>query len=194
MNLSSASGVPSFFVALPPACSRALGGHFVAPASSLLLPYFPPPPSFQDRLESSGRQIAEGSEPGAEFAGTQRPLTVEPPEKVPRRPLPFRRIAFHARRDEVAVGITPELRLRHHVIDALHALVHPPHAIKTAVALACVDGLAQQRRFEKDRKSTRLNSSHLVISYAVFCLKKKKKTTIAFYNAKEKVKELQNIE
>src|SRR5205807_7452566 len=29
----------------------------------------------------------------------------------------------------------------------------------------------------QDRKSTRLNSSHLVISYAVFCLKKKKKTT-----------------
>src|SRR2546426_8779005 len=27
----------------------------------------------------------------------------------------------------------------------------------------------------RDRKSTRLNSSHLVISYAVFCLKKKKK-------------------
>src|SRR2546426_6088409 len=29
----------------------------------------------------------------------------------------------------------------------------------------------------KDRKSTRLNSSHLVISYAVFCLKKKKIVT-----------------
>src|SRR5256885_5196900 len=29
----------------------------------------------------------------------------------------------------------------------------------------------------RDRKSTRLNSSHLVISYAVFCLKKKKATT-----------------
>src|SRR5256885_10745531 len=29
-----------------------------------------------------------------------------------------------------------------------------------------------------DRKSTRLNSSHLVISYAVFCLKKKNKTTV----------------
>src|SRR5688500_20079928 len=29
---------------------------------------------------------------------------------------------------------------------------------------------------EQDRKSTRLNSSHLVISYAVFCLKKKNKT------------------
>src|SRR5256885_10150134 len=31
-----------------------------------------------------------------------------------------------------------------------------------------------------DRKSTRLNSSHLVISYAVFCLKKKKK--VSFYH------------
>src|SRR5256885_2635993 len=31
---------------------------------------------------------------------------------------------------------------------------------------------------EKDRKSTRLNSSHLVISYAVFCLKKKNCFTI----------------
>src|SRR5437773_5761113 len=28
---------------------------------------------------------------------------------------------------------------------------------------------------QKDRKSTRLNSSHITISYAVFCLKKKKK-------------------
>src|SRR3954465_1394840 len=30
--------------------------------------------------------------------------------------------------------------------------------------------------FRSDRKSTRLNSSHTIISYAVFCLKKKKKT------------------
>src|SRR5438034_2636996 len=30
---------------------------------------------------------------------------------------------------------------------------------------------------ESDRKSTRLNSSHTVISYAVFCLKKKKKVS-----------------
>src|SRR2546426_7034949 len=36
--------------------------------------------------------------------------------------------------------------------------------------------VARQRREPRrtDRKSTRLNSSHLVISYAVFCLKKKK--------------------
>src|ERR1039457_7246664 len=31
--------------------------------------------------------------------------------------------------------------------------------------------------FRSDRKSTRLNSSHLVISYAVFCLKKKTHTS-----------------
>src|SRR2546426_9408670 len=33
-----------------------------------------------------------------------------------------------------------------------------------------------KRDWKKDRKSTRLNSSHLVISYAVFCLKKKNET------------------
>src|SRR3712207_7784333 len=40
--------------------------------------------------------------------------------------------------------------------------------------LGPTDGDAEQ----VDRKSTRLNSSHANISYAVFCLKKKKKTTI----------------
>src|SRR5699024_11657889 len=40
-----------------------------------------------------------------------------------------------------------------------------------------VDSSAQPRRDQwQDRKSTRLNSSHVSISYAVFCLKKKKKT------------------
>src|SRR5690606_40302612 len=34
-------------------------------------------------------------------------------------------------------------------------------------------GIVGQRRLEADRKSTRLNSSHVKISYAVFCLKKK---------------------
>src|SRR2546426_4649281 len=49
----------------------------------------------------------------------------------------------------------------------------------------------QSGRWRRDRKSTRLNSSHLVISYAVFCLKKKKKkenieTRInAYYNSEK---------
>src|SRR5256885_5081130 len=38
--------------------------------------------------------------------------------------------------------------------------------------------------FHEDRKSTRLNSSHLVISYAVFCLKKKNQfTTISSHRS-----------
>src|SRR5438477_3426561 len=40
------------------------------------------------------------------------------------------------------------------------------------------DRLAEQAA--EDRKSTRLNSSHMSISYAVFCLKKKKQTTRGF--------------
>src|SRR5690625_5603148 len=36
------------------------------------------------------------------------------------------------------------------------------------------EGLGYYSRARKDRKSTRLNSSHVAISYAVFCLKKKK--------------------
>src|SRR5256885_12443835 len=36
--------------------------------------------------------------------------------------------------------------------------------------------IARRSGTPTDRKSTRLNSSHLVISYAVFCLKKKKNT------------------
>src|SRR5256885_10919608 len=43
------------------------------------------------------------------------------------------------------------------------------YATLKALAYGAVDFLAKP-----DRKSTRLNSSHLVISYAVFCLKKKK--------------------
>src|SRR5258708_31563919 len=42
--------------------------------------------------------------------------------------------------------------------------------------LAHLKGLTSLRELT-DRKSTRLNSSHQIISYAVFCLKKKKKQT-----------------
>src|SRR5690606_41852193 len=44
-------------------------------------------------------------------------------------------------------------------------------------SLPAVTGQKRNSRGKTDRKSTRLNSSHVKISYAVFCLKKKKKTT-----------------
>src|SRR5205085_3160517 len=49
---------------------------------------------------------------------------------------------------------------------------------------------AQGRRgcWRRDRKSTRLNSSHSQISYAVFCLKKKKKTNKEYLLANQEAK------
>src|SRR5947207_11388684 len=64
---------------------------------------------------------------------------------------------------------------------------YPPHKLRTEARTGsgscngcckeCVAAFKEQFHFadtERDRKSTRLNSSHTVISYAVFCLKKKK--------------------
>src|SRR5438067_7480999 len=70
---------------------------------------------------------------------------------------------------------------------ALPRLLHPQHQVRRLgpcprpsyplllygiVTLAHAGGIEQS--YGVDRKSTRLNSSHVSISYAVFCLKKKK--------------------
>src|SRR5256885_5145849 len=53
--------------------------------------------------------------------------------------------------------------------------VTPVHALAGRESAAPVERVqADLHPWVADRKSTRLNSSHLVISYAVFCLKKKK--------------------
>src|SRR5258705_8842828 len=53
----------------------------------------------------------------------------------------------------------------------------PRRRLRAAGALPpAPGGRGSGERGGQDRKSTRLNSSHLGISYAVFCLKKKKKT------------------
>src|SRR5205814_7403796 len=76
------------------------------------------------------------------------------------------------RADAVDRGGTGDVRRR----------VRIEHHRQLAAAPGVLDGLAQQPPVgadrlvglaEIDRKSTRLNSSHLGISYAVFCLKKK---------------------
>src|SRR5207302_8885761 len=63
-----------------------------------------------------------------------------------------------------------------------HAAGPPPAALKTFLEREGFGGSPLQRRFGNhlfattiDRKSTRLNSSHVKTSYAVFCLKKKNK-------------------
>src|SRR2546427_4298728 len=59
-------------------------------------------------------------------------------------------------------------------------LEHDPRAharVRADLDVGADDTLAQQ-----DRKSTRLNSSHSQISYAVFCLKKKKNESVHFHH------------
>src|SRR5260221_11007825 len=58
------------------------------------------------------------------------------------------------------------------------SLCQPVRRAGHAVRLA---GAGRQALQRTDRKSTRLNSSHTVISYAVFCLKKKKKNRKLLY-------------
>src|SRR3712207_7169980 len=75
----------------------------------------------------------------------------------------------------LATGLEP--RGRHHV----HLSEDPDTARRVGArrgdpVVLVVDAAAMARQQHRDRKSTRLNSSHANISYAVFCLKKKKHT------------------
>src|SRR5438552_11164753 len=94
---------------------------------------------------------------------------------------------FLKRRAEVRLGILYQLfrlALAFYVALAVYGLeapwrVHVGAAailLSTALIVALVNRYVWDIYFERrDRKSTRLNSSHQIISYAVFCLKKKNK-------------------
>src|SRR2546430_13085754 len=57
-----------------------------------------------------------------------------------------------------------------------------------------IDDGKDEAKLRRDRKSTRLNSSHSQISYAVFCLKKKKKKEIIRYEPTRKVVNISECE
>src|SRR5438034_4219043 len=62
------------------------------------------------------------------------------------------------------------------VLELVHVTVRPANGLPFAsfgVAVSCTAWPTCTDAVAGDRKSTRLNSSHTVISYAVFCLKKK---------------------
>src|SRR5256885_841572 len=65
----------------------------------------------------------------------------------------------------ICLGITGAIAIR---------VIRPPLYMSQA-KLMVQNVLSKEDKLPGDRKSTRLNSSHLVISYAVFCLKKKNK-------------------
>src|SRR3712207_8110892 len=66
------------------------------------------------------------------------------------------------------------------LVEAAYVHVFEQTNDRIRAAVAGKRGVAALRAFlvEVDRKSTRLNSSHANISYAVFCLKKKKKVLL----------------
>src|SRR3712207_7909564 len=69
-----------------------------------------------------------------------------------------------------------------HLIQTVFDLRLPPgrHDLRILLPDAPAHINTRQIADRQDRKSTRLNSSHANISYAVFCLKKKKKYSICF--------------
>src|SRR5690554_7363976 len=70
-------------------------------------------------------------------------------------------------------NVADQLGMNHTVILALQIL--GANAGNMICVLNVVAAASVVNMVGKDRKSTRLNSSHVRISYAVFCLKKKKK-------------------
>src|SRR3712207_8920226 len=80
-------------------------------------------------------------------------------------------LQYHALRKEI------EIRQDRHFKLAAGALLIVPavQLLPAGTNGVGANGAAAEIAFPLDRKSTRLNSSHANISYAVFCLKKKKK-------------------
>src|SRR5690606_41989508 len=75
----------------------------------------------------------------------------------------------------IRVGIEPLLRRRSGIGRERHAVLDANQTDSPAARVRRSDDpLLARQHDEIDRKSTRLNSSHVKISYAVFCLKKKK--------------------
>src|SRR5690625_7042268 len=75
--------------------------------------------------------------------------------------------------DEISRSMLQDGTLRRLISeDGIHGVTSNPAIFEKAIASS--DDYAEDiRRLAADRKSTRLNSSHVAISYAVFCLKKK---------------------
>src|SRR3989442_8686930 len=78
-------------------------------------------------------------------------------------------------------GVRALVRAQWMPLVSVSGLGHPD------IALAAGAGVEWHGTRVRDRKSTRLNFSHVRISYAVFCLKKKKKKALG-YNELQKIK------
>src|SRR5690606_40799638 len=81
---------------------------------------------------------------------------------------------LRAERDMTQGQLASEVQVSRQTINAIEKGKFDP-SLPLAFRAARLFGMAIEEIFQdEDRKSTRLNSSHVKISYAVFCLKKKK--------------------
>src|SRR5260370_19616588 len=103
------------------------------------------------RTELAGGEVVEGAEAAGEFAGVQVALAVEAADKIVGGLFSFLRVAFYATRNQVAVGIAPQPRPRHDVVQALDCRRGVTQAVEALVALARVDGLSQRHAPQKVR-------------------------------------------
>src|SRR5690606_40436376 len=94
-----------------------------------------------------------------------------PPTAPPRSPYPT--LFRSSRRREASSP--PSASARRSLLTASYCWRAPNWQTATARVPAARSFPSGERQNSIDRKSTRLNSSHVKISYAVFCLKKKKK-------------------
>src|SRR5256885_12574557 len=111
--------------------------------------------------------LAFAADPAAQSAVPDTNPTIGPA-----KPDLFKRIIANQKKGEAALDLYER-------IERVETRKNPndptPSAVKTSRVIPSGTGMVRiARPRRKDRKSTRLNSSHLVISYAVFCLKKKK--------------------
>src|ERR1039457_206028 len=117
-------------------------------------------------LERNRVYTARSGFPAVRGKPRRRPILIA--DETPQQPqaLFFRRHSMQLKEKEIVLAHEPDAAW----IIALWKAIHGGDPAPEAVAAGVI---------ASDRKSTRLNSSHLVISYAVFCLKKKQQTHFA---------------
>ncbi len=101
------------------------------------------------RLELAGGKIIQGAEAATQLVITQAPVAVEPAQMLDGGAFRLVGVAIQTARDEVAVGIAPEVRLRDDVVEAPSLGNEPAQTIEAAAALAGVDGAAERTGLEE---------------------------------------------
>src|SRR3989454_6974682 len=162
-------------------CSRA--GRVCRPGLHGFRRLLLPPPNRRDRMKSVSLLLVFGLG-AAVIAGAA--CGGNPPPQAPTPNADSAAAAARARADSEAAAQAERDRQaaaereraeQQRRADSLAALARSSEEVRTTLAT-----MIHFDYDKSDRKSTRLNSSHLVISYAVFCLKKKKINIINHYD------------